>query len=47
MTKKMLREKLAYFGVLGVIHEGVYFCGFIASEILRYYSIFKVVKVST
>ena len=35
-----------FYGVVGIIHGGAYFCGFIASEKLKYQARLKVIKVS-
>ena len=45
-TKNLLRE-VRFYGVVQITHEGVYFCGFIAFEKLKYSARFEVVEGST
>ena len=35
ITQKFLKE-MSFYGVVGIMHEGAYFCGFIAFENLKY-----------
>ena len=44
ITQNFLRE-MPFYGVAGIIHEGAYFCGFIAFEKLKYYARFKVYAI--
>ena len=36
---------MPFYGVVGIIHEGAYFLGFIAFEKLKYYARFKVYAI--
>ena len=44
ISQFFLREML-FYGVVGIIHEGAYFSGFIAFEKLKYYARFKVYAI--
>ena len=45
ITQTFFRE-VRFYGVLGIIHGGAYFRGFIAFEKLKYWARFKVVEAS-